>query len=227
MKVPQRYKDWAPQMMHALIRDFGLTDFQAAGIVGNGGHESAGFVKMQELRPTIPGSRGGYGAFQWTGPRRVLFEAWLKRNSWTVHDYIGNYSFLFRELVGPEKAAIEAVKKTSTLAEATETFCRVFERPGVIHMDSRLRWADEALHLYAEWTPPVEVIEPEPEPEPEPVPVPAEPTIEEKLQEMERLMTTFLDALGDSRELDNAKMNVSQARMWALEHLRRSRAEAL
>src|SRR5437868_1683750 len=69
----------AARYMADLIRDFELEDFQAAGIVGNGGTESGGFEKLQEISPTA--GRGGLGHFQWTGPRRVAFEQWIARNA--------------------------------------------------------------------------------------------------------------------------------------------------
>ena len=54
-----------------LMRDLGLTDLQAAGLLGNLGHESGGFRQLQEVAPAVAGSRGGWGLAQWTGPRRV------------------------------------------------------------------------------------------------------------------------------------------------------------
>jgi hypothetical protein len=148
MKIPDRFREWAPRMMRDLIADFGFTDFQAAGIVGNGGGESGGFMLMQELRPTVPGSRGGLGAFQWTGPRRIEFEKWLQRKGWNAHQYEANYSFLYRELIGPEKKTVPAVKAARTLEEATLQFCKVFERPDIPHVESRIQWAKAALEIY-------------------------------------------------------------------------------
>jgi hypothetical protein len=143
------FDELAPRYMADLIRDFELEDFQAAGIVGNGGTESGGFEKLQEISPTA--GRGGLGHFQWTGPRRVAFEQWIARNASKGYGpgvYEANYSMLYRELVGPEKASVEAVKQTTTLDEATRTFCEKFERPGVINMESRLRWATRAMTAF-------------------------------------------------------------------------------
>jgi hypothetical protein len=51
-------------MMRDLMRDFSpLADFQAAGAVGNGGGESGGFTQIQELHPTVKGSKGGSVSF--------------------------------------------------------------------------------------------------------------------------------------------------------------------
>src|SRR5215217_2499256 len=132
IKPTKRFKEWAPRMVSDLMRDFDLKDFQAAGIVGNGGHESGGFNIMQEINP-IGGGRGGLGVFQWTGPRRREFERWLARNNdkeWSEQDYEANYSFLFRELKGPESRTIDEIRDDLTLFQATQTFCEEFERPG-------------------------------------------------------------------------------------------------
>jgi hypothetical protein len=42
------FKRLAPRMMRDLMRDFlPLADFQAAGVVGNGGGKSGGFTQIQ------------------------------------------------------------------------------------------------------------------------------------------------------------------------------------
>lgn len=128
-----------------LMQDFGLTTVQAAGILGNLGHESGGFKFMQEIKPAIPGSRGGYGIAQWTGPRRVKFEAYCKRNGLDPASDAANYAYLFVELTGDEAAAITALKKATTLDAATDAFCRAFERPGVVNLPSRMTWANKAF----------------------------------------------------------------------------------
>lgn len=58
----------APWIMALLMRDFPLGLEDAAAILGNLGHESGGLVQLQELKPVVAGSRGGYGWAQWTGP---------------------------------------------------------------------------------------------------------------------------------------------------------------
>ena len=68
------FRDKAPGVMRALIADFDLAVGDAAAVLGNLGHECGGFRLMQEQKPTVPGSRGGYGWAQWTGPRRRKFE---------------------------------------------------------------------------------------------------------------------------------------------------------
>lgn len=136
----------APILMRALMSAFpkwGVLD--AAAAAGNGGAESGGFTKFQELKPTVKGSRGGYGWFQWTGPRRKAFEAWCAKNSFAPDSDQANIQYLIVELKGPEKATIAAVAKAKTLADKVVAFERSFERAGIPHHDSRIRWAERAL----------------------------------------------------------------------------------
>lgn len=148
------FKKYAPQMIADLMHDFGLKDFQAAAFAGNAGAESAGFTDITEDGAIAKGWAGGTGWFQWTGlkSRRGEFEAWLKRKGWAANSYEGNYSFLFRELSGKERASLEAVRKTNTLEEATEVVCRKYERPAEPEksMQARIRWARTALLAYQE-----------------------------------------------------------------------------
>ena len=135
----------SPKIMQDLVDDFNLTKFQAAGILGNIGHECAGFRKLQEMKPTVKNSRGGWGWCQWTGPRRRQFEAWCQKSG---HDDLSadpaNYGFLKHELETTEKNALKHLRGTQSLADATKSFMDKFERPGVKHLDSRIKWARTA-----------------------------------------------------------------------------------
>ena len=91
----------APWAMDKLIADFGFSVEDAAAIMGNAGHESIGFTTLQEIKPVVKGSAGGFGWFQWTGPRRRLFEAYCKRNGLNPTSREANYAYLFVELSGP------------------------------------------------------------------------------------------------------------------------------
>lgn len=139
------FTDKAPWIMNLLRADFGLTVEEAAAILGNIGHESGGFKYFQEIKPTVPGSRGGFGWCQWTGPRRKEFEAYCARNKLDPFSDKANYGFLFTELKGSEKAAIPALKKAKGLEAKVSAFERSFERAGVINMPSRMRWANQAM----------------------------------------------------------------------------------
>ncbi len=179
----------APWIMNLLRADFNLSIEEAAAVLGNLGHESGGFVYYQEIKPTVPGSRGGAGWPQWTGPRRVAFEAYCKRNGLDPKSDRANYGYLFVELTDTEKAAIPAVKAASGLEAKVRAFEAKFERAGVKHYDSRYAYAKRALaahaanpHAKAPYmatppTPPIEVVGLEPYVKIPPVVVPANPPV--------------------------------------------------
>lgn len=131
----------------SLMSDFDLSEIEAAAVFGNLGHECNGFKTFQEAKPLVPGSAGGFGWAQWTGPRRRLFEAYCARNELDPKSDDANYGFLWTELKGPEKKAIPAVKRAGTLAQKVKAFEAAFERAGVKHYDSRNRWAEAALKV--------------------------------------------------------------------------------
>lgn len=134
-----------PEIASNLMSDFGLTLDQACGILGNVGHECAGFRTLQEIKPIVPGSRGGWGICQWTGPRRRAFEAWCVENGFdNLSADEANYGFLKHELETTEKRALQHLMGTGSLADATRSFMDKFERPGIEHFDARLNWAREA-----------------------------------------------------------------------------------
>lgn len=129
----------------ALMKDLGLTAVQAAGLLGNLGHETGGFRHLQEVSPALPRSRGGWGIAQWTGPRRTAMEAWCRANGLDPASDAANDGYLREELTTSEVAALAALKRAATLEEATEVACRRFERPGIVALPDRLVWARRAL----------------------------------------------------------------------------------
>lgn len=141
----RKFRRLAPLMMAELMREFRLPDWRAAAIAGNGGHESAGFTVMQEVKPAIPGSRGGLGYFQWTGARRRAFEAWATNKGLDTSSYEANIGFLVHELRGSESVAINRLRIAKTLPEAVTAFELAYERAGVKHYGGRQRWAEIAL----------------------------------------------------------------------------------
>jgi hypothetical protein len=94
---------------------------------------------MQELKPVVEGSRGGYGIAQWTGPRRVEFESWAEANELPLDSYEANYGNLKRELTETGEAKVIAkLKDVDDPAKAAQIFTSTFLRPGVVAMDSRV-----------------------------------------------------------------------------------------
>lgn len=139
----------APVVMRDLMRDFPELEVDdTAAILGNLGHECAGFTKLQEVKPVVAGSRGGYGWAQWTGPRRRAYEAWCKAQKLDPASDAANYGYLVVELRGPEKKAIPAVVKAVGLNAKVKAFELAFERAGAKHYDSRNKWAQRALDAW-------------------------------------------------------------------------------
>lgn len=142
------FKKKVPFIFKLLTADFGFSELDDSAVVGNLGHESGGFAFLQELKPMVPGSAGGYGWAQWTGPRRRLFEAYCKRNGLNPASDKANYGYLFVELKGDESKAVQAVKDAKTLQDKVIAFEKNFERAGIKHYDSRLTWAQLALDTW-------------------------------------------------------------------------------
>jgi hypothetical protein len=160
----------------ALIKEFGLTPEQAAGIVGNLGFESSGFETLQEVGQTPPS--GGWGWAQWTGPRRRAFEAWCAAQKLDQRSDEANYGYLVNELRTSHAHDLEQLKKTTALDSAVFTFGVMFEAPGgttdtfLPGNDRRLQWANRALTGYKA-APQPGVPMPDPTPVVTPTPVPA------------------------------------------------------
>jgi hypothetical protein len=142
------FSEWAVVFMKRLMRDFALSADDAAAIIGNAGHESGGFQALQEKKPLVPGSRGGYGIMQWTGPRRKAFEAYCARNGLSPSNMDANYKFLFVELQGPEGRVLGKLRAAPTLDAKVAVFSEGFLRPGIPHMASRRVWAARAITAY-------------------------------------------------------------------------------
>ena len=134
-------------IMSNLMKDFGLTKEQAAGIVGNLGHECGGLSEMQERNP-VGGGRGGLGWAQWTGERRVAFESYCKQQGLDPFSDKANYGFLKKELSGEYRRAINAVKQTSDTKSSMMAFEKQYEAAGIKHYESRQQYADKALTVF-------------------------------------------------------------------------------
>jgi Phage tail lysozyme len=142
-----KFKEKAPGIMSQLMDDFGVNDFQAAGILGNIGVECDGFTEMQEINP-VGGGTGGYGWAQWTGPRRKQFFAYCQKTGNDKDSDAANYGFMKQEFEGPYKSVIVNLKKTQTVADATRVVLVQYEGAGVPATDRRIAWANMALTAF-------------------------------------------------------------------------------
>jgi hypothetical protein len=158
------FREVAPKYMAMFLADFPrLNKLDAAAVFGNFGHESKGLTDDQEDAPTVKGSRGGRNWAQWTGPRRRALESYCKRNGLDPDSDIAAYKFLWVELHGDEKKAIDALRAAVTLEQKVVAFEKAYLRAGIKHYPERQRWARIALEAYeaADW----KAIEAEPVPE--------------------------------------------------------------
>ena len=144
----EHFRATAPKWMGLLRADFTLSELDAAAVFGNFGHEANGLTTLQEKRPVVKGSQGGYGWPQWTGPRRRAYEAYCKRTGRDPASDQANYDYVFVELKTTEKHALAALKAARTLEEKVVAFEKAYERAGVKHYPSRQQWAAIALEAY-------------------------------------------------------------------------------
>lgn len=113
----------------------GLTKNQAKGIYGNIMQESGGKHNIV--------SRDGhnsYGLAQWTGTRKARLFSKYGTNP-TVNQQL---EYLWSELNSTEKDALNALRNTSTVEDATKVFMQKFERPAnwAANFKNRLKHAN-------------------------------------------------------------------------------------
>lgn len=113
----------------------GLTKNQAKGIYGNIMQESGGKHNIV--------SRDGhnsYGLAQWTGTRKARLFSKYGTNP-TVNQQL---EYLWDELNSTEKGALNALRNTTTVEDATKVFMQKFERPAnwAANFKNRLKHAN-------------------------------------------------------------------------------------
>lgn len=113
----------------------------AQGIVANMQAESGLNPGINEVSPLVPGSRGGYGLNQWTGPRRVQYEAFAAERGASPDDLNTQLDFTLWELQNTEKAAWSRLQGAQNAEDAARIYSDAFLRPGIPHMDRRLAYA--------------------------------------------------------------------------------------
>lgn len=140
--------DTGYKLVEDLIDEFDLTREQAAGFVGNLDYETGGFKFMQEIEPMIPGSKGGYGFAQWTGPRRRQFESWSQEQGLDPSSYEANKGFLFHELKNTrEGRVLESLRNVNDPQEAARVVSDEFLRPGIPNIGERMARASGYMEI--------------------------------------------------------------------------------
>lgn len=140
-----------PRIIVQALVERGLTPAQAFGVAGNMQIESDGFqTDVNEYAPLVPGSRGGYGLNQWTGPRRVQFEQFASDRGVSPSDLDTQIDFTMWELANTERRAGEALRQAQTPEEAARIYSQKFLRPGIPHLDRRVQAARELAGMGGE-----------------------------------------------------------------------------
>lgn len=115
----------------------GLPAHIADGFVMNFADESGFQPGINEMEPLIPGSRGGFGLYQLTGPRRRRYEAFAAERGVAASDVNAQLDFLMMELEGSESDAAAKIMDTSTAGEAGAAIVEHFLRPSKEHRERR------------------------------------------------------------------------------------------
>jgi len=116
----------------------GLPPHIAEGFVMNFQDESGLNPGINERNPIVPGSRGGFGLYQLTGPRRVAYERYAKERGVPVSDEDAQLDFMMMELQGPEKRAAQAIFNTENAGDAAAAIVTNFLRPAEKHRAERV-----------------------------------------------------------------------------------------
>ena len=111
----------------------GLPEHVAKGFVMNFRDESGLDPNINEKNPLVAGSRGGFGLYQVTGPRRVAYEDFAKEQGKDLGDVDAQLDFLMLELGGTEAPASRSIMNTTTAGEAASVIVNKFLRPSTKH----------------------------------------------------------------------------------------------
>lgn len=126
-----------PEAIRAGLVARGLPEHVADGFVMNFQDESGLNPGINEINPIVPGSRGGFGLYQLTGPRRVAYEAFAADRGVDPSDVDAQLDFLMTELQGSEANAAGAILSTKTPGEAGAAIVNEFLRPSPEYAASR------------------------------------------------------------------------------------------
>lgn len=129
-------KDRAGMIREGLIQR-GLPAHVADAFVMNFKDESGLDPAINEKAPVVPGSRGGFGLAQWTGPRRKALENYAAAAGKPVGDLNTQLDFLMMELQGPEAGAAREIMAAGDTGSAASAIVNKFLRPAPEHAAAR------------------------------------------------------------------------------------------
>lgn len=115
----------------------GMPQHVAEAFAWNARDESRMDPGINEIAPLVPGSRGGFGLMQWTGPRRKALEAFAAERGVSVADPELQMDFLMMELQGPEAGAADAIFAAPDTKTAAAAIVNKFLRPAEVNRAKR------------------------------------------------------------------------------------------
>lgn len=116
----------------------GLPEHVARGFAMNMQDESGLNPGVNEFAPLAPDSRGGFGLYQLTGPRRVAYETYAKQRGVDPANPDAQLDFLMTELQGTEQRAAKSILGTNDANSAAAAIARDFLRPSPENLQKRL-----------------------------------------------------------------------------------------
>lgn len=128
----------SPQFIIEGLMRRGYPAHVAQGFVMNMMDESGLRPGVNEAAPIVPGSRGGFGLYQLTGPRRIAYEQFAAQRGVNPADPNAQLDFLDYEMRGPESRAAKSILSTSNPQEAAVAIARDFLRPASEHLQNRV-----------------------------------------------------------------------------------------
>lgn len=129
--------DMAGTIRQGLINR-GLAPHLADAAILNFQDESGLNPGINEKNPIVAGSRGGYGLYQLTGPRRREYEAFAAQRGVSPDDVDAQLDFFMGELAGSEAAAGKKFLSAPDTATAAQVLVNDFLRPAPEHRQARL-----------------------------------------------------------------------------------------
>lgn len=115
----------------------GLPEHVADGFIMNFQDESGLNPGINEISPIVPGSRGGFGLYQLTGPRRTAYESFASERGVDPADVDAQLDWLMYELQGPEAKAAQSILSAPDAGSAGAAIVNNFLRPAEQHRNSR------------------------------------------------------------------------------------------
>jgi hypothetical protein len=128
----------SPETIRAGLIARGAPPHVADAFILNFQDESGLNPGINEIAPLVPGSRGGFGLAQWTGPRRVALERFAASRGVPPSDLDAQLDYLMTELQGPEARAAASIFAAPDVSSAAVAIARDFLRPAPENLDRRV-----------------------------------------------------------------------------------------